>query len=60
MAAIIAMVSSAIVARVVFELEIVGLILGIAVNLGIRFYVDRRSLQHEKRFRKAFENKQTD
>lgn len=60
LAALIAMVGSAIVARVVFELEILGLILGIAANLGIRFYVDRRSLQHEKRFHKAFEKKQTD
>ena len=57
LAALIAMVSSAVVAWIVFELKIVGLIVGIAANLGIRLYVGRRSDRHEDRFHKAFERK---
>jgi phosphate/sulfate permease len=45
--ALLAMVSAAVVAFVIVKLKLVGLVLAIAANLLIRFFVKKRSAAHE-------------
>ena len=48
-AAVIAMVATAAVARVVFHLGVAGLVVGLAANLTIRYFAKRRSDAQEQR-----------
>jgi phosphate/sulfate permease len=49
LAALIAMVATAVVARLVYHLEFVGLVVALALNLTVRFYAKRRSDAQEQR-----------
>jgi hypothetical protein len=48
-AALIAMAATAVVARLVYRLEIVGLVLALALNLTVRYYAKRRADAQEQR-----------
>jgi phosphate/sulfate permease len=48
-AALIAMAATAVVARLVYHLEFVGLVLALGLNLTVRYYAKRRSDAQEKR-----------
>ena len=50
LAALIAALATAIVARIILHLAYVGLVLGVAANLGLRVYFSRRSARHEKQY----------
>ena len=44
----IALIASAIMGKMIFSLGVLGLALGLAINLGCRWYFDKRSEAHEK------------
>ena len=46
--ALIAMVAAALMATLIYKLQTVGLVLALALNLIIRFFVNKRSAEHEK------------
>lgn len=50
---IIALIASAIMGRMIFSLGVLGLGLGLAINLGCRWYFDKISEVHEKRHHKS-------
>ena len=50
---VIALIASAIMGRMIFSLGVLGLGLGLAINLGCRWYFDKISEVHEKRHHKS-------
>jgi phosphate/sulfate permease len=50
LAPLIAIIATGLVARLVFHLTTIGLFLGLALNLGVRVILKRRSDAHEKRY----------